>query len=513
MRRIGAEALAARLARRPRGFALLDIREAGEAEEGHVPDATFLPRRVIEFRIDELVSARTTPIVVYDGGDGRAECAAATLARLGYAGVSVLGGGIGAWVAAGFRLATGVNVPSKRFGEHVLEEDHVASISPDALDDLGRSGVPFAQWDVRTPAEHARATLPGSLSLPGVDIIRHAEAAARDDALVVVHCAGRTRSIIAARTLTLLGVARAVALENGTMGWRLAGRSLEAGRERVRGGQGRGERAVALARESGVASVAASELRAALAARGERNVVVVDIRGTEEYGSSRIPGSVSRPGGQLLQATDEVLAVEAARVILVDDGDGRAAITGYWLRRMGYPDVAWLEGGVEAWREAGWRLVSGSADARPGLVESVRADLPSVRAESLAGVDPLILDVGTSRAFKTGHVAGAAWLPRGWLEAKAAEILPAGATIVVTEADEDQAILAAATLRDLGYDAAWLEGGHAGWTRAGLPLERAVSLPLDLPPDVVDPPYARGEAGMRRYLEWEIALTGEPPIR
>ena len=507
MRRIGARPLADSLTVRPRGFALLDIREAGEAELGHIPDATILSRRLIEFRIEELVSARGTPLVVYDGGDGRAERAAATLERLGYTDVAMLEGGIAAWAEAGFPLATGVNVPSKRFGEQVLEEDGVASISADALDAMRRSGAPFVQWDVRTQAEFLRATLPGSRSLQGLEIVRHAEAMARDGATVVVHCAGRTRSIVAARTLTLLGV-KAVAFENGTMGWRLSGRSLEGGAEIVRSGTSGVDQAFALAREAGARIREPHAVKAALDERRARNIVVVDVRTDEEHRAGRVPGSVCGPGGQLLQCTDEVLAVPAASIVLVDDGDGRAAMAAYWLRRMGYPDVALMNGGMPAWRRAGLPVLAGPARDRPDHVTALRGAVPSVPPEALANASALLLDVGTSRAWKAGHVPGALWLPRGWLEARIGDLAPPGAAVIVTAADDDQAILAAAALGTLGYDAAWLEGGNAGWAARHGPLATGSSLPLSLPPDVVDPPYAKGEAGMRRYLEWEIALTG-----
>lgn len=507
MRKIEAKALAEFLTIRPRGFALFDIREAGEAEAGHIPDATSLPRRLIEFRIGELISARRTPLVVYDALDGRAELAAATLAGLGYADVAILEGGLAAWLEAGFPVTTGVNVPSKRFGEHVLEKDSVPSISVDALEALRLSGVPFVQWDVRTPAEHLRATIPGSRSMPGLEILRDAEAMARDGATVVVHCAGRTRSIIATRTLTLLGV-RAVALENGTMGWRLSGRSLEAGSASIEGGAARADRAFALAREAGIARRDPLAVKAALDRRGSRNLVVIDVRTVREHRAGRIAGSVSHPGGQLLQCTDEVLAVEKASVILVDEDDGRAAIASYWLGRMGYSDVAFLEGGIPAWRKAGFPLADGPAKADPERVAALRGTVPSASPETLAGSQVPLLDVGTSRAWRAGHVPGALWSPRGWLEARIGDLLPVGARVIVTEAEEGQAILGASALRGLGYDAAWLEGGNPGWAAQCGPLATGAMLPLRLPPDVVDPPYAKGEAGMRRYLEWEIALAG-----
>ena len=54
------------------------------------------------------------------------------------------------------------------------------------------------------------------------------------DTLVVVNCAGRTRSIIGCQSLRNAGIPnRVVALKDGTMGWDLAGFECERGSDRV----------------------------------------------------------------------------------------------------------------------------------------------------------------------------------------------------------------------------------------------------------------------------------------
>ena len=54
------------------------------------------------------------------------------------------------------------------------------------------------------------------------------------DTLVVVNCAGRTRSIIGCQSLRNAGIPnRVVALKDGTMGWELAGYTCERGASRV----------------------------------------------------------------------------------------------------------------------------------------------------------------------------------------------------------------------------------------------------------------------------------------
>jgi len=59
-----------------------------------------------------------------------AQRAADVMRRFGYSDVAVLQGGVGAWKAAGFQLFTGVNVPSKAFGEfveHVCETSRISA--------------------------------------------------------------------------------------------------------------------------------------------------------------------------------------------------------------------------------------------------------------------------------------------------------------------------------------------------------------------------------------------------
>nr|WP_283815827.1 rhodanese-like domain-containing protein [Bradyrhizobium lablabi] len=286
------------------------------------------------------------------------------------------------------------------------------------------------------------------------------------------------------------------------MGWRLSGRTLVPG-DRVEVSSGDGAGADVLADVSGVLRLTPAEVDRRVSRRASEPVILVDVRSEEAYLAGHVTSSCSRPGGQLIQCTDEVLAVEAVPVILIDDGNGRAAMAAYWLRRMRFPEVALLDGGIPAWRAAGLPLASGPA-AVPAWLAKLRDTIPSIAPSRLDALSHTVLDVGTSRDFKRGHVPGARWLPRGWLEARLGEL---SQEIVVTAADEEQAILATATLLRLGHRAKWLAGGNAGWVAQGGKLESTENLPLDLPQDVVDPPYLKGEAGMRAYIAWEIALT------
>src|SRR5918911_1493201 len=82
-------------------FALIDVREAGEYNSTHIPGASLISRRQLEFIMPHSVPFKGTHVVVCDDDGRRAQLAAATLERLGYNRVSVLEGGINRWATHG----------------------------------------------------------------------------------------------------------------------------------------------------------------------------------------------------------------------------------------------------------------------------------------------------------------------------------------------------------------------------------------------------------------------------
>lgn len=518
---IDAATLAGRWATRD-AWALIDVREPVEYERSHLFGATLVPRRRLEFRIGELVRDRATPIVVCDDGSGRAMLAADTLARLGYRDVAWLAGGLDAAVQAGSRVASGTNVPSKLFGEEVQHGQDVPSVSADTLSAWLTEQRDIVVCDVRTPEEYAESCIPGAISAPSFDIALVAADLAAAYPTVVVNCAGRTRSIIGAQTLRELGLANVVALENGLMGWRLAGHVVEAGAQRAPMAPTQGSVAFAaaasrrLADASGVARMTPDALCEWLAHR-DGNGYLFDVRSVREYTAGHIPGTMALPGGQAIQRTDDFVAVRAAPIVLVDRCEVQANLTAAWLRRMGLPDVSVLEGGIDAWQRAGGALASGRDRGRPlgwdNALHVVRMEAPADCAHRPATADRrVVLDVDGSRHYREGHLPGAVWVPRGDLERRVTGAVPSHATpILVTCATGTQSVYAAATLGAAGYaDVTVLAGGTRAWREAGLPLEAAALPPQD---DELLPPYERGLQAMRDYIDWEKLLVAGARMR
>lgn len=87
--------------------------------------------------------------------------------------------------------------------------------------------------------------------------------------------------------------------------------------------------------------------------------------------------------------------------------------------------------------------------------------------------DTLILDVREHSAFKKSHLTGAINIPRGQLELRVNDHLLDPTQRIVVYCEEGQiAILAAATLREMGFGrAVALGGGIQAWKNAGYPVQ------------------------------------------
>jgi rhodanese-related sulfurtransferase len=412
-------------------------------------------------------------------------------------------------------------VASKDFGEMIYEREGVPEVTAHELDLWMSEGRDILLLDSRTPEEHSAATIPSSRSMPGGELALRIHGLERGPSTtVVVHCAGRTRSIVGARTLIRMGIENVYALRNGTMGWRMAGLDLEVGSHRTElpepadaDRELAGARARALAEAEGVAFVDVDGLREIESTTSQENVYLIDVRTREEFEGGHVPGFRWFPGGQLLQRTDEAIGVREASAVLACDGLARAAMTAAWLAQMGFPHVRVLDGGTQAWTADGGELETGLEMSWPTIIRqaldwarAVEAD--DLRVEMAGSEPPILLSVGTSHEFARGHLPGSTWAPRGSLELRIGGIASSLARpLVVTSLDEAQAALSARALIAMGYESVRvLAGGIATWRAAGGGVERGLSGVMSPPQDILPAGTERSWAEMMQYLTWEEAL-------
>ena len=388
-------------------LALVDVREELIYSQSHLLLTRSIPLSRLEMNFARLVPRRTTRIVLCDENDGLAERAAAILSRSGYSDIRILAGGTPAWAAAGCELFSGVNVPSKAFGEYIEHANGTPSIAADELESLLRASEDLVVLDSRPFDEYVRVSIPTATNVPGAELVLRArEIAPSPQTTVVVNCAGRTRSIIGAQSLINAGLPnKVIALRNGTMGWSLAGFACDSGKNRrapavspatLAWAQTAAQR---VALDCGVQPIDRPTLDA-WSADATRTLYLFDVRDPAEYEKGHVAGAISAPGGQLVQATDQYVGTLGARIVLVDDAEVRAAMTGSWLRQMGWQDVYIL---LERGTETGWPA--------PQLLPADRRAEAAIDCaaleRALSNKTATVVDLSFSRNYLAGHIPDA----------------------------------------------------------------------------------------------------------
>ncbi len=83
-----------------RDAAVVDIREAAQYKEGHIPQARHIPSSALRERVDELAKLKEKPVIVYCQTGTTSQTASAVLKKNGFAEVYSLSGGLAGWLDA-----------------------------------------------------------------------------------------------------------------------------------------------------------------------------------------------------------------------------------------------------------------------------------------------------------------------------------------------------------------------------------------------------------------------------
>ncbi|MGY2745795.1 sulfurtransferase [Arthrobacter sp. UYCu723] len=181
-----------------------------------------------------------------------------------------------------------------------------------------------------------------------------------------------------------------------------------------------------------------------------RRTVLLDVRwalgdphGREHYLAEHLPGAVfvdlatelagpadpSRgrhplPSLEQFQASVRSWGVRSGDVVVAYDDSGNMAAARLWwmLRNAGFADVYLLDGGLAAWRAAGFDVERGEWQAEPGDVVLAAGAMPAIDAGRAAswGQQGLLLDARAGERYRgeiepvdprAGHIPGAVSAP------------------------------------------------------------------------------------------------------
>ena len=192
-----------------------------------------------------------------------------------------------------------------------------------------------------------------------------------------------------------------------------------------------------------------------VAARMAKGAWLIDARPVHTWATEHPAGAVSNELRPAFASWLGWIVPFGAPVILLVDEEGRDEATRV-AHRIGYDDLAFLDGGMDAWR---------AADLPVASVEEVT---PQEALERQRGGSTL-LDVRQESELSTLRVPGAAHVELGDIIAGA---IPSGTELIAFCGHGERSASAASLLEQRGIRVANLAGGTAGWLEAGLPIDR-----------------------------------------
>ncbi len=83
---------------------------------------------------------------------------------------------------------------------------------------------------------------------------------------------------------------------------------------------------------------------------------LVDVREESEYAAGHLPGAAHLGKGIIERDIEQAIPDTTAEIVLYCGGGYRSALAADSLQKMGYTNVISMDGGIRAWREAGYPM-------------------------------------------------------------------------------------------------------------------------------------------------------------
>jgi rhodanese-related sulfurtransferase len=236
------------------------------------------------------------------------------------------------------------------------------------------------------------------------------------------------------------------------------------------------------------ASITAREVRATLQLRQE--LALIDVRDEASFALGHPLFAAQLPLDRIeLEARVRIPRRDTLLVLYGDEGDAQRAKAQF--EHLGYTRVALLEGGLEAWRVAGFELfedVNSYSKAFGELVEA-RRHTPSLSAEEVGELiaqkaDIAIVDARRFEEYQTMSIPSGTSVPGAELVLRVPEIArDPRTTVIVNCAGRTRSIIGAQSLINAGLTnrVVALRNGTIGWKLAGQALETGQQRRAPLP--------------------------------
>ncbi len=214
---------------------LIDVREPGDYEEGHIEGAINIAIRELAQSLELIPTDR--PVIVYCASGWRAGMAYSTLRLIGYENVSAWTPGWAGWTAAEEPVSTDPVEP-ETFGDPGFEPELVEAVdgflstlpegfltnSLENVQALIADGA--ALVDMRQPEEYEEGSIPDAISVPIRSMVS-TDAEVPQDRPLVVYCQSGYRAAMALPLYHLLGYTNAEGFPGSFAAWVEAGEVVD----------------------------------------------------------------------------------------------------------------------------------------------------------------------------------------------------------------------------------------------------------------------------------------------
>ena len=368
---------------------ILDTRTPEEYRRLCIPGGRSVPGAELALRITDITKNMSddATVVINCAGRTRSIIGTRVLQRMGMPNVVGLKNGTAGWSLAGYSLEAGADrlelpalseegiAAAEAYADRLAAEDGVQYIDVDGLQALmaRRANETVYLVDVRTSEEYAAGHIQGFRWFPGGQAVQRSdEVAVVKNCPIVFCCDGRARAAITASWYRQMGHKDVYAVYGGTGAWERAGHSLERGHSQAEPlGLDEARSKAQMLPLSEMPSLSDAPLSAVGAGAGPAAYIreadeppasesaIIFVGTSQQFAEAHIPGSRWAPRGWL-EAQIADFAPDKAAPVVVTCVDGiTSTFAGATLADMGYTNVAVLEGGMEAWQQAGYEIEKG----------------------------------------------------------------------------------------------------------------------------------------------------------
>lgn len=320
-----------------KNISFLDIRERKQYVHGFAFGSVNCPFSKFKYLIKELVpDLNTNLILIGVKNKNQTNQIQKILTKFRYCRSYIIKGDYKNWKKHKFPLWAGEYTFSKAFGEWIEITSNIKNLYAKELNKIHKENHNYLQIDTRPKKEFEKFSLPQSVQCSGGELPCYINNKENLKKNYIVHCAGRTRSIIAYQTLKDFDFEnKKYVLNGGTQNWVLNGYDRK------------------FKNKSKIKSTKINykdDLKLANSVAKKFNIPSTQIESkqansynfqinSEIKNFKKISGWKQVNATTLIQSTDKFISSTNTKVLIFSHIPSSAVFTVIWLRRMGYQAI------------------------------------------------------------------------------------------------------------------------------------------------------------------------------